>query len=221
MNKGGGINFFVNPFTYLVLRNKNILEVADSIHIDGWLMCFLLKLFKICSVPRKSFDNSSLAPIVFDSAQRNKLKVALVGSDQFVIDTFSAYLKKTYPSINIIYSRNGFFNTAEDVAQSISTINRFGADLVIVGMGAGKQEEYLIDLIKSGWRGTGYTCGGFMHQTAKSGHNYYPKWANDYNLRFLYRMYCEPKLMKRYVFYYPKFLFIFLYDTFNYKLRRG
>ena len=80
------------------------------------------------------------------------------------------------------------------------------------------QEQFLIDLQKSGWQGVGYTCGGFLHQTAK-GIQYYPKWVNRLGLRAFYRMYDEPQLIKRYFIEYPKAIVIILGDLMKAKIK--
>jgi N-acetylglucosaminyldiphosphoundecaprenol N-acetyl-beta-D-mannosaminyltransferase len=85
-------------------------------------------------------------------------------------------------------------------------------------MGSPNQENFLIELANEGWNGSGYTCGGFFHQTSKKGIQYYPTWCDKYNLRWMYRMYDEPKLIKRYVWHYPIFIFIFIFDMIVYKI---
>ena len=90
-------------------------------------------------------------------------------------------------------------------------------DAVVVGMGAILQEQLLSDLYVKGWRGLGFTCGGYIHQTAMSGVNYYPDFIDKYNLRWLYRMIKEPKLIYRYLVSYPQFLFLFIVDLYKYR----
>ena len=90
-------------------------------------------------------------------------------------------------------------------------------DIIVCGMGAPLQEQLLVDLQNIGWIGTGYTCGGFLHQIA-SNIQYYPIWTDKYHLRWAYRIYDEPKLFKRYFWEYPKFLMVFIYDYINYRV---
>ena len=62
--------------------------------------------------------------------------------------------------------------------------------------------------------GIGFTCGGFIHQTANNEIEYYPLWIDRMNLRFVYRMYKEKHTRKRYVqvtFYF--FLHAFVGET--------
>jgi N-acetylglucosaminyldiphosphoundecaprenol N-acetyl-beta-D-mannosaminyltransferase len=71
-------------------------------------------------------------------------------------------------------------------------------DIVIVGMGAIAQERFLLGLKQAGFSGKGFTCGGFIHQTASNKIDYYPRWVDKLNLRFLYRMLKESYTRQRY-----------------------
>ena len=83
-------------------------------------------------------------------------------------------------------------------------------------MGAGKQEKFLLKLVNLGWGGLGFTSGGFFHQSAKR-YNYYHAWIDQLNLRWLYRILNEPKLLWRYSVDYLRFVFVFFYDLLVYK----
>ena len=52
---------------------------------------------------------------------------------------------------------------------------------------------------KMGYQGIGFTCGGFVHQTAMNRMHYYPDWVDKMNLRFVYRMYKEKHTRTRYL----------------------
>ena len=72
-------------------------------------------------------------------------------------------------------------------------------DFLIVGMGALMQEKFLLKVKKMGYQGIGFTCGGFVHQTAMNRMHYYPNWVDKMNLRFVYRMYKEKHTRTRYL----------------------
>jgi N-acetylglucosaminyldiphosphoundecaprenol N-acetyl-beta-D-mannosaminyltransferase len=90
-------------------------------------------------------------------------------------------------------------------------IVKLDPDFLVIGMGTPLQESFLSNIKSLGWGGVGFTCGGFIHQTA-SGLNYYPKWINKLNLRWLYRIWDEPRLLTRYLIQYPRFVVLFIYD---------
>ena len=66
-------------------------------------------------------------------------------------------------------------------------------------MGAVMQEKFLLKVKRLGYTGIGFTCGGFIHQTARGEAGYYPAWVDRMNIRFLYRMWKEPHTRKRYI----------------------
>lgn len=207
-----GIYTFVNPYSYLIARkNIELVKKFDGIYIDGEYLAKLVRLFLKIQIKRISFDMTSVAPDVFSWAERNNKKIALVGTTQANIDKTKAFLLELFPNLNIIYSRNGFFSSKTEREFVLIELTRLAPDLIIAGMGAPLQERFLADIWETGWRGLGFTCGGFFHQSA-NGLKYYPEWANKLNLRWLYRIYDEPRLLKRYGIYYPLFVFKFISD---------
>jgi N-acetylglucosaminyldiphosphoundecaprenol N-acetyl-beta-D-mannosaminyltransferase len=204
---------FLNPFSYLKLRKKlYLLEEMDTLHFDGIVLSCLINLLGVRQ-ERTSFDMTSLAPIVFKNAELQKKSIYIIGSMQGVAEEVVKKLKQEYPSLQVKGVRNGFFSSEEERNLVLDEIKSRQPKIVIVGMGTPYQEEFLVDLKKKGWIGTAYTCGGFLHQTAQAGLVYYPPWINKMNLRWLYRIWDEPKLLKRYLLSYPIFLFVFLYDV--------
>ena len=214
-NNNKMITTFLNPFSYLLARcNKHQLS-HFNINIDGGLLVILLNLFGF-KYKRKSFDMTSLAPVVFNDAIKNNKSLYFIGSKPKVIDLAIKNIKDRFPKLNICGYRDGYINDNEIVVV-LDIINSLKADYVICGMGTPLQEQFLIDLKNSGWTGKGYTCGGFLHQTA-AGIRYYPNWVNTLGLRAFFRMYDEPKLIRRYFIDYPHAIIIIIFDLFKNKL---
>ena len=75
---------FLNPFSYIVAR-KNIKQLSQfNIEIDGGMLGEVLRFFGL-RVKRKSFDMTSLAPIVFENAIKNNQSVFLMAIKQKLI----------------------------------------------------------------------------------------------------------------------------------------
>ena len=208
-NNNKMITTFLNPFSYLLARSNKDQLSHFNINIDGGLLVILLNLFGF-KYKRKSFDMTSLAPVVFNDAIKNNKSIYFIGSKPIVIDLAIKNIQEQFPELNICGYRDGYINDNEMVVV-LDIINSLKADYVICGMGTPLQEQFLIDLQKSGWTGEGYTCGGFLHQTA-AGIKYYPNWINTLGLRAFFRMYDEPKLINRYFIDYPHAIIIILYD---------
>ena len=74
-----GINTFVNPHSYLLLRKSNDLSYIDKIYVDGILLVKLFSIFGI-KVKRRSFDMTSLAPKVFRECIEKNKTIYFIGS---------------------------------------------------------------------------------------------------------------------------------------------
>lgn len=208
----GKLHTFINLYSYSVLRNdKKTIDAIDNILVDGQLLVSILKILRIASLHRKSFDMTSLAVDVFSAAASTGKRVYLVGTTPTSIRLAAENITRRFPGLIISGFHHGYFHDDVDYFKVMGEIIAVAPDLVIVGMGTPKQEQFLVGLRAGGWNGTGYTCGGFFHQTAAN-IDYYPKWADKYNLRWLYRIYDEPKLFKRYFFQYPWALILIIFD---------
>ena len=214
-NNNKKITTFLNPFSYLLSRNKKDQLEAFNIKIDGGILVFMLNLFGF-KCRRNSFDMTSLAPEVFSDAINNNKSIYFIGTKPKLIDLAIKNIQMQFPKLKICGYSDGYINQEKHLLV-FDIINALKADYVICGMGTPLQEQFLIDLQKSGWAGRGYTCGGFLHQTA-NGIQYYPSWVNTLGLRAFFRMYDEPKLIRRYFIDYPHAIIIILYDLVKAKI---
>lgn len=212
-----GVNSFVNPFSMLKLaETENIVENIDHLYVDGISLVKFINAFTGKSVGRYSFDDSSIAPAVFNFAKASNLRVAIVGTTQPDLEKSVAILEKRY-DLKVAYSRNGFFDNEEQREEVMQQLLQLNCDIVVCGMGTPFQERFLIDLKNKGWNGYGYTCGGYLHQLATK-EKYYPPLFDKLNIRWIYRIYDEPKLFHRYFVLYPQFAYRFM--QFRFKKKR-
>ena len=199
LKRGCGIYTFLNPVSYLnALDNKALFADFDGIYADGGLLGKAIKAVYGIQVKRRSFDMTSLAPVVFSFAAKNQKTVAIVATKQEMVEKAVKALQGNYPGLNICYFRNGYFSSDAEMNAETQKIVGMHPDILIVGMGIIKQEEFLLKVRDAGFKGIGYTCGGFIHQTAQDKVDYYPEWVDKHGLRFVYRMYKEPHTRKRY-----------------------
>ena len=122
-----------------------------------------------------------------------------MASRQEQVERAVEIFKKRYPKLNIVEYRSGYFASEEEQQAEAQHITNVNPDFLIVGMGVLMQERFLLKVRDSGYQGIGFTCGGFIHQTAKDEIDYYPAWADKLNLRFVYRMFKEKHTRKRYM----------------------
>lgn len=195
----GRVYTFLNPVSYLdALRHKDLFVRFDGIFVDGSILAAAIKMIYGRKVERRSFDMTSVAPMLFEHAQKKGKTVYIVASQQEQVEKAVKIFEARYPDIQIIGCRNGYFHNEEEQKEAAANIAALNPDFLIVGMGVVMQERFLLRAKGAGFQGIGFTCGGFIHQTAKEGVDYYPAWVDRMNLRFLYRMYREPHTRMRY-----------------------
>lgn len=212
-----GLHTFLNHFSYLKARcNQYALRNIDYIYIDGILLVYALRLAGIRNVKRMSFDMTSLAPLVFQHGIENGKTFYFVGSTEKSIKASLLNIRNSFNGINVIGFHNGYFKTNAERMLVIDEICDLNPDILIVGMGTVIQECFLSDVRSAGWMGTGYTCGGFFHQTMNS-IKYYPELINRFHLRWFYRIWKEPSVVERYTVHFVRFIFIFLIDVLRFK----
>lgn len=169
---------------------------------DGMLMSTFMSRITGRSIGRVSFDFTSIADAVFSGAEQQGKCIYFVGARQAELDLFIAKIKARYPALMIAGHHNGYFD-ASQAACIQADICRSKANILIVGLGAGLQEQFEQDALRAGFTGVAFTCGGFIRQEATATHQYYPEPINRLHLRAFYRMYREPHTIKRYLIDYP------------------
>lgn len=195
----GKIYTFLNPVSYLTaLDHRKLFEQFDGIFGDGSILVAAIRLIYGKMVTRRSFDMTSLAPELLKYAEANGKSVYVVASRQDQVEKAILIFQERYPRLIVTGYRNGYFYSETEQEVEAHHIVNVNPDFLIIGMGALMQEQFLLMVKNMGFKGIGFTCGGFIHQTANDEIDYYPAWINRMNLRFLYRMIKEKHTRKRY-----------------------
>lgn len=196
----GCVYTFLNPVSYLdAQKNIDLFDQFDGLFADGGILVTSIWLWYGKVVKRCSFDMTSLAKDLFEYAMAQKKTIYIVASKPEEVTESVRIIKEQYPDLQIIGYRSGYFNSEQEKDTTALDICALNPDFLIVGMGVLNQEKFLLKVKKIGYKGVGFTCGGFIHQTAKRKIKYYPTWINKLGLRFLYRMWKEPHTRKRYL----------------------
>lgn len=212
----------VNPYSYhIARRDYSLYSQMDGLFSDGILMCRFVNKLWGRKIPRLSFDMVGMARDLFqilDTPERND-SIYFIGARQEEVEKTVAEIKSTYPGMNVVGFRNGYFKDEAERSRVIADIIALNPDYTIVGMGSPLQEKFALDLHNAGYRGVVFTCGGFLHQTSQ-GINYYPAWIDRYNLRAFYRLFHEKGLTKRLYNIMIEFPVLFTLDTLRTRLSR-
>ena len=156
---------FVNPLACALAElNADYVDLLSNFSIvacDGIGMVQASRVNGIKNLKRESFDFTSLADAVFQSAVENHWRLGIVGGKPGVAEKSGEILRLKYPGLQVAACYSGF---GPDPAEAQIYFTENQMDLVICAMGAPLQEKFFIQLTANGWHGIGFTCGGFLDQ---------------------------------------------------------
>lgn len=208
----------LNPYYLTTLKQDDyhIYKEFDYICSDGMGPLMLAKIFGLNKSERLSFDMSSMAGPVFNNAITHKKGIYLIGAKPKEIERSVETIRASFPALKILAFHHGYVQgKEEEISEKIISS---GAQICIIGMGAPMQDKMAILLKNKGFVGTIYTCGGFIHQTQKEIVSF-PSWSNKLGLRWLYRIFTQKGMLKRFLQSIPKF--VVTYSIFLISKRRS
>lgn len=204
---------YVNIYNYSIFRrHPGILSGFAQFTLDGIFLVWMIRLLFGRRIERKSPDFSSYFKEFFEWLNRSGKKTAFIGGSPEEIRVFSEKVAELYPGIQTVMVASGYEKDDEDV---VRRVRAGGPEVILLGMGSPRQELFALLLRERNYPGIIVTCGAFISQTAAGGEEYYPAWSNRLNLRWVYRIYREPSLFRRYFYQYPGALLLLLGDYFR------
>ncbi|MBM7560219.1 WecB/TagA/CpsF family glycosyltransferase [Marinitoga litoralis] len=121
-------------------------------------------------------------------------KIFLLGSKPGIPEKAKEHLEKKFPNISIVGTHHGYF---DDDSEVINLINNSGAEILFVGMGVPRQEEFIYkNLHKLNVKmamGVGGSIDVISGKISRA-----PKLFQIFGLEWLYRMLREPKRFKKF-----------------------
>lgn len=198
---------YLNPFTSTLLYNQQV-ENCDYYALDGVITTKFFNFFNRKNYRTLSFDFSHVANEVFELIAAKGLSLGIVGAKEAELNRFVSILKNIHPELTINFQRNGYINSDAELEELILNITTIKPDVIILSLGTPLQEKFGV-MLKSqeSLRSTIIACGAFVSQTAASGGGkYYPPMIDKLSLRWLYRLYKEKHIRKRWLVYYPRFV---------------
>ncbi|MEH7383239.1 WecB/TagA/CpsF family glycosyltransferase [Bacillus sp. JJ1533] len=126
-------------------------------------------------------------------ANQNKYKVYFLGTEPDVIGLTVQNIQLSFPDINIVGYHHGFFKDDEPI---IKEIKRTEPDIVFLGLGFPKQEEWIASNKHHFNKGLFIGLGGCFNVWAGVVNRAPELWRN-LNLEWAYRIMKEPARLKR------------------------
>jgi exopolysaccharide biosynthesis WecB/TagA/CpsF family protein len=182
---GGTVTWFNHFSGMQALRAGVPVDHFDYLGLDGIFLCHLVGT----SGCRTSAD--LVLPVLLERSPM--LRIALIGSTAETLRTVAEKITAEYGH-QVVLLRDGYDELPEP-GELRRQLRAARVQLVVVGLGAPKQDLYVLDLATPGVLVT--TCGGWLDQF--SGSSYYPAWAYPLRLNWLVRLAREPRrLWRRY-----------------------
>ncbi len=138
--------FTPNPEMIMATREdsyfKEVLNNADIVVPDGIGVVYAAKLNKVKIKERVAgFD------VVENILQKYKTQgktIYLLGAGKGVAEKAKENIEKNYNGIKVVGVHDGYFDSAEEV-NIVKEINELQPDVLLVGLGLGKQEKWIYE----------------------------------------------------------------------------
>ena len=201
----------INPeMIEFALKNENfsqILNNAELVIPDG--MGIKLGLW-FNGVNQQRIPGIEYSKKMLKLCAENNIPVAFVGSAKNIVDKAAENIKNEIPNINIVYSRDGFFQSEEE-GQIINEIKESGARFILAALGSPKQEFFIDNarnVIKNAvWVGVGGSFDVWSGVVKRA-----PVIYRKLGLEWLYRVVDNPKRISRIFPALPIFLYRVIID---------
>lgn len=210
-SKNGGYVCFST--VHMVMESHDAAEyaakvnAADLIIPDGMPLVWMQKLQGAKNANRVRANDLMIMLCAF--AERNDLSVGFYGGRQTVIDAIRERAKIDFPNLKIVYAFSPPFRplTETEDAEITAEINRKKPDLLFMGLGCPKQENWMAahkDKLSAVMLGVGASFDFYAGNVKES-----PEWLGKLGLEWLFRLTQEPKrLWRRYLILNPRFVWL-------------
>jgi len=208
---GNGHSIFVctvNAVMTAVLRPafRSLLNSGDLATTDGMPLAWALRSFGVRKQPRVYGPDLMLA--LCGQATRLGHRIYLFGGRKEVVDALPQILGNRFPGIQIAgtYASRNPPSTRQARRASIDAIQSAKTDIVFVGFGQPRQEQWIVDhrdqlpgVVLAGVGAAFDFHAGRVPQA--------PRWMQRSGLEWLFRLLKEPsRLWRRYLLFNPLFL---------------
>lgn len=199
---------FVNAdclnIAYRHWKYRQALAQADQVFADGSgirIACRLLKEKLLGNV-----NGTDLFPKLCERLADTNLSVYLLGAKPGIAQATATVMQQAYAGLKIAGTRDGYFKP-EETSQLIEEINQSGAAILLVAMGAPRQELWLAEhraqLSPAVCMGVGGLFDFYSGRIPRA-----PLWMREIGLEWCWRLLQEPtRMWKRYIVGNPLFLY--------------
>ena len=184
-------------------------NAANIVLPDGMPLVWMQKLQGLRNATR--VRGNDLMRMLCEYAEANNLSVGFYGGKHEIIDRIKERALKEFPDLKIVYAVSPPFRdlTEQENAQITAEINRAEPDILFVGLGCPKQENWMWahrKKVKSVMLGVGAAFDFYAGNVKEA-----PEWMGNLGLEWLFRFKQEPRrLWRRYLILNPRFVLLAL-----------
>ena len=177
-------NASANP-EFAKILNEAELVIPDGI---GVKIALLINGYKAERIPGIDFAKKLL-----EYCDKNSLPVAIIGAKSAVLEQAVINLKNEFKNLDIVYTHDGYFTDSNEI---INNLKEKEPKLVLIAMGAPKQEEFAYQAKKELKTGLFIGIGGSLD--VWSGNlKRAPRFFQNTGTEWLYRTIVQPERFKR------------------------
>ncbi|PID57655.1 MAG: hypothetical protein CR986_08715 [Ignavibacteriae bacterium] len=190
-----------NVINYLY---ENKIEIPKGIQLypDSTAVYFYLKYFLKNNCHK--IVSTDLQYKMLEHLNKNSNSLFLFGDSDEILEKTKSNIAKNYPNVNIVGMKNGY---QFDHQKIIKDINNFEPDILLVGLGVGRQEKWILDNYKEINCNLILAVGGWF-QYLSGGKKRAPLFLRSLHLEWLYKL-CHEffRVWERYFIGIPKFFY--------------
>ena len=218
--EGGRTAFVVTPnseIAYDCINNskfRGLINSADLTVPDGAGVVLASKILR--RPVRQKVAGVELAAAVLPELAKHQKRLFLLGAKPGVAEQAAEEMKRLTPGLDVCGCLHGFFSSDEE---AIAVINAAEPDIIFVGLGSPKQEQWMYanaeKIVPCTMMGIGGSLDVFAGVAKRA-----PNIMVRMNLEWLYRLYKQPSRLTR-MLRLPKYLFAALRERKNHTVSEG
>ena len=158
------------------------------VHIDGMPLVWLCRLRGIDAVPEHRVTLVDWIWPLLERAAKHRWRVYYLGGSDAVIDAGTRAMRERLPDLQL-RGHNGFFAESDDAANAelVGDIRAYAPHLILVGMGMGRQERWILKNLMELGPATICTVGACMEYVSGAVRTP-PRWMGQVGLEWLFRL---------------------------------
>ncbi len=202
----GACRYVVTPnVDHTVMYQSNVAlqqayDKASLVLADGAPVVMASRLLRK-SLPER-VAGSDLVPAIFEASAEQPLRAFLLGAAPGVADRAAAVIEQRWPGVEIVGTLSpplGFEHDERENERILQSVADCQPDLVLVGLGAPKQELWISRHAEK-LEAKAALCIGATIDFLAGEKNRSPRWMQRLGLEWVHRMASEPsRLAKRYL----------------------